>query len=187
MLTAVQYVTLDVTSLVQGWVTAPATNFGLALTSTAADVLLDSKENDETGHAASLDITITSMVQQEHRDDLRGYRGRQARQISVLTHPTKYAAANSAVVVVHRMTGLLNGLSISQKRADYTLSRPLWTKTQWVTFRNSFPPQLNLGPSSEPVSAFAASRLYLRVLRPAESTTVSSRWSFACPLGTRSL
>jgi hypothetical protein len=56
-----QYVTLDVTSLVQGWVTAPATNFGLALTSTVANVLLDSKENDETGHAASLDITITSM------------------------------------------------------------------------------------------------------------------------------
>jgi Collagen triple helix repeat (20 copies) len=59
--TAGQYVALDVTSLVQGWVTAPATNFGLALTSTAANVLLDSKENDETGHAASLDITITSM------------------------------------------------------------------------------------------------------------------------------
>jgi hypothetical protein len=56
-----QYVTLDVTSLVQGWVTAPATNFGLALTSTIANVLLDSKENDETGHAASLDVTITSM------------------------------------------------------------------------------------------------------------------------------
>jgi hypothetical protein len=56
-----QYVTLDVTTLVQGWVTTPATNFGFALTSTAANVLLDSKENDETGHAASLDITITSM------------------------------------------------------------------------------------------------------------------------------
>jgi hypothetical protein len=56
-----QYVTLDVTSLVQGWVTVPATNFGLALTSTVANVLVDSKENDETGHAASLDITITSM------------------------------------------------------------------------------------------------------------------------------
>jgi hypothetical protein len=40
-------------------------------------------------------------------------------KLSVLTHPTKYAADNSAVVVVHRMTGLLNGLSISQKRADY--------------------------------------------------------------------
>ncbi len=29
------YVTVDVTALVQGWITAPATNFGLALT--AAD------------------------------------------------------------------------------------------------------------------------------------------------------
>jgi hypothetical protein len=56
-----QYVTLDVTSLVQAWVTTPATNFGFALTSTAANVLLDSKENDETGHAARLDVTITSM------------------------------------------------------------------------------------------------------------------------------
>jgi hypothetical protein len=55
-----QYVTLDVTSLVQGWVTTSATNFGFALTSTAANLLLDSKENDETAHPASLDITITS-------------------------------------------------------------------------------------------------------------------------------
>jgi hypothetical protein len=58
--TAGQYVTLDVTSLVQGWVTAPATNFGFALSSGTANLLLDSKENDETGHPASLDITITS-------------------------------------------------------------------------------------------------------------------------------
>jgi hypothetical protein len=55
-----QYVTLDVTALVQGWVTTPATNFGFALTSTSANLLLDSKENDETGHAATLDVTITS-------------------------------------------------------------------------------------------------------------------------------
>jgi hypothetical protein len=59
--TAGQYVTLDVTALVQGWVTAPGTNFGLALSAASANVLLDSKENDETGHAAKLDITITSM------------------------------------------------------------------------------------------------------------------------------
>jgi hypothetical protein len=58
--TAGQYVTLDVTALVQGWVTTPATNFGLALTSAAGDLLLDSKENDETAHPAALDITITS-------------------------------------------------------------------------------------------------------------------------------
>jgi hypothetical protein len=58
--TAGQYVTLDVTSLVQGWVTTPATNFGLALSSGTANLLLDSKENDETAHPATLDITITS-------------------------------------------------------------------------------------------------------------------------------
>lgn len=55
-----QYVTVDVTSLVQGWVTTPASNNGFALTSSVANVLLDSKENDETGHAAELDITINS-------------------------------------------------------------------------------------------------------------------------------
>ena len=55
-----QYVTLDVTSLVQGWITTPATNFGFALSSGSANLLLDSKENDETGHAATLDITISS-------------------------------------------------------------------------------------------------------------------------------
>jgi Collagen triple helix repeat (20 copies) len=59
--TAGQYVTLDVTSLVQGWITAPATNFGFALTSSVANLLLDSKENDETGHAPRLDVTIVSM------------------------------------------------------------------------------------------------------------------------------
>jgi hypothetical protein len=56
-----QYVTIDVTALVQGWVTTPGSNFGFALTSSAANILLDSKEKDETGHAAKLDITITSM------------------------------------------------------------------------------------------------------------------------------
>jgi hypothetical protein len=40
-------------------------------------------------------------------------------KVSVLTHPTKYAAENSAVVVIHRMTNLMNGLSLEQKRADY--------------------------------------------------------------------
>ena len=55
-----QYVTFDVTSVVQGWLTTPATNLGFALASGSANVLLDSKENDETAHPASLDITITS-------------------------------------------------------------------------------------------------------------------------------
>ncbi|HEX3374562.1 MAG TPA: DNRLRE domain-containing protein, partial [Edaphobacter sp.] len=56
-----QYVALDVTSLVQAWITTPANNNGFALTSSVANLLLDSKENDETGHAATLDITFTSM------------------------------------------------------------------------------------------------------------------------------
>jgi hypothetical protein len=56
-----QYVTIDVTALVQGWVTNPASNFGVALSSSNANLVLDSKENDQTSHPARLDVTITSM------------------------------------------------------------------------------------------------------------------------------
>jgi hypothetical protein len=42
-------------------------------------------------------------------------------KVSVLTHPTKYASDNSTVVILHRTTGLLNGLNIEQKRADYVI------------------------------------------------------------------
>jgi hypothetical protein len=42
-------------------------------------------------------------------------------KVSVLAHPTKYAADNSTVVIVHRMTGLLNGLNLRQKRADHVV------------------------------------------------------------------
>ncbi|GGA59855.1 hypothetical protein GCM10011507_09220 [Edaphobacter acidisoli] len=55
-----QYVTVDVTALVQGWVTSPATNNGVALTAATAAVEFDSKENDLTGHAAELDVTLAS-------------------------------------------------------------------------------------------------------------------------------
>ena len=55
-----QFVSVDVTSVVQGWVANSGSNFGLALTSSAANVLLDSKENDETGHVARLDVTLVS-------------------------------------------------------------------------------------------------------------------------------
>ncbi len=44
----------------QGWITNPASNFGFALSSASGNVLFDSKENDQTGHAARLDIGITS-------------------------------------------------------------------------------------------------------------------------------
>ncbi len=54
------YVTVDVTALVQGWITAPATNFGVALTAATAVAQFDSKENDLTGHAAVLDVVLAT-------------------------------------------------------------------------------------------------------------------------------
>ncbi len=54
------YVAVDVTAQVQGWVTAPATNHGLALTTATAVLQFDSKENDQTAHPASLDVTLVS-------------------------------------------------------------------------------------------------------------------------------
>jgi hypothetical protein len=59
-LTAQQFIVVDITSLVQSWVTTPSSNFGIALTSSGGDVVFDSKENDETSHAAHLDITVVS-------------------------------------------------------------------------------------------------------------------------------
>ena len=54
------FVTIDVTTLVQGWISAPATNNGVALTAATAAVQFDSKENDLTGHAAALDVTLAA-------------------------------------------------------------------------------------------------------------------------------
>ena len=54
------YVWVDVTTLVQGWITTPSTNNGLALTAGSAAVQFDSKENDLTGHAPLLDIVLAS-------------------------------------------------------------------------------------------------------------------------------
>ena len=54
------YVTVDVTALVQGWITTPATNNGLALTAATAVLQFDSKENDLTGHAPELDISFAT-------------------------------------------------------------------------------------------------------------------------------
>lgn len=44
----------------QAWLDTPASNNGFSLTSAAADVLFDSKENDETSHAPLLDITLVN-------------------------------------------------------------------------------------------------------------------------------
>ena len=54
------FVTLDVTAQVQSWLTSPAANNGLALTSGTAAVQFDSKENDLTAHPAALDVTLVS-------------------------------------------------------------------------------------------------------------------------------
>jgi collagen type VII alpha len=53
------FVTFDVTAVVQGWVVAPGTNFGLALVAGGGGVVqFDSKENDETSHAPELEIAL---------------------------------------------------------------------------------------------------------------------------------
>lgn len=54
------YVAVDVTALVQGWVTTPGTNFGMALTAGTGAVQFDSKENDLTGHAPELEVMVVS-------------------------------------------------------------------------------------------------------------------------------
>jgi hypothetical protein len=56
-----QFVTVDITALVQSWITNPSTNYGIALSSSTANILLDSKENDQTAHPAALTVTVTSM------------------------------------------------------------------------------------------------------------------------------
>ena len=52
------FITFDVTAMVQGWVNAPGSNFGLALSSATAVVQFDSKENDQTAHPADLEIAL---------------------------------------------------------------------------------------------------------------------------------
>ena len=54
------FVTLDVTAQVQGWMNAPGSNYGLALSSSSAAVQFDSKENDETGHLPQLEIVLAA-------------------------------------------------------------------------------------------------------------------------------
>lgn len=55
-----QFVSVDVTAQLQAWLSTPGSNNGLALTSGTASALFDSKENDETGHSAQLDVTLVS-------------------------------------------------------------------------------------------------------------------------------
>ena len=55
-----QFVDVDITSLVKGWVTTPSSNHGLALTSATAILTLDSKEATNTSHPALIDVTVAS-------------------------------------------------------------------------------------------------------------------------------
>jgi len=56
------FILVDVTSVVQGWVTSPSTNDGLEITSALASpstsVVFDSKENVNTSHEAELEILL---------------------------------------------------------------------------------------------------------------------------------
>jgi len=54
------YVTLDVTTAVQGWLTTPLSNNGLMLTSSGGSAQFDSKENTNTSHPAVLAVILAS-------------------------------------------------------------------------------------------------------------------------------
>lgn len=59
------YLAVDATAVVRGWVSGSLPNFGItvgaSVSQPSTSVMLDSKENTATGHAAMLDITIVSM------------------------------------------------------------------------------------------------------------------------------
>ena len=77
-----EFVTFDVTSVVQGWVTAPGTNYGLALAAVPGSgtvVQFDSKENDETAHAPELEIALAGTgARGRGLPGRRGFRERRA-------------------------------------------------------------------------------------------------------------
>jgi collagen type I alpha len=58
------FIVVDVTALVQSWVSDPTSNHGISITPAASSpatyIVLDSKENDQTAHAALLEINLVS-------------------------------------------------------------------------------------------------------------------------------
>jgi hypothetical protein len=63
------YVYVDVTAQVQIWLSNSSSNYGVAFTSDTASVQFDSKENDLTGHAPVLDVTLVSSGPQGPKGD----------------------------------------------------------------------------------------------------------------------
>lgn len=55
-----QIFVIDITSLVQGWVSTPSSNFGVGLSSGPGSIVFDSKESGETSHVAYVDMTVVS-------------------------------------------------------------------------------------------------------------------------------
>ncbi|MDT7040824.1 DNRLRE domain-containing protein [Candidatus Nitronereus thalassa] len=58
-----QFITLDVTTIVQGWIEHPATNFGIALVSDHSHPLkikIDSKENHDTSHPMEIEVVLSA-------------------------------------------------------------------------------------------------------------------------------
>ncbi len=55
-----EFITIDVTSAVQSWITTPSSNNGLALTAASAVLQFDSKENDQTSHSPELEIALAA-------------------------------------------------------------------------------------------------------------------------------
>lgn len=70
-----QFITIDITSILKGWVDSPLTNFGLALISDHGQPLnieLDSKENSHTSHPLEIEITLAPGLGQDGQPGLQG-------------------------------------------------------------------------------------------------------------------
>ena len=52
------FVTIDITDTVKGWLKRPETNFGLALLPVDADLSVDSKENSATSHPMEIEVVL---------------------------------------------------------------------------------------------------------------------------------
>lgn len=73
-----QFITIDITALVQEWLTNPAMNFGLALVADPTDPLLikfDSKENTSTSHPMEIEVTLEPGSGREGPQGIQGPQG----------------------------------------------------------------------------------------------------------------